>query len=305
MFRRVEQYNRRTRFAASPTWSRSTRSVDDAKRELPCKGFAHVVTEWLGAGLLLVILLGSAAFGLFARPFLSEAHRSRETTDFVQLVVTMLVTFVAVVLGLLTSSAKASFDQVGNELKGLSVALIQLDRSLRQWGGEAETARQLLREYTAAVIAGTWRQEKRLGVGDGASLANSGSIGSPALGDLLSRVELDIRRLEPQDPMQRRLAATCVAQFERLMQLRWRLVEDSGGSISTPFYVILAFWLVVVFASFGLSAPRNLLSYATVTLGALAIASAIYVIVDLDRPFDGIFRVSSQPLRDALGELGR
>ena len=118
------------------------------------------MTEWLGAGLLLVILLGSAAFGLFARPFLSEAHRSRETTDFVQLVVTMLVTFVAVVLGLLTSSAKASFDQVGNELKGLSVALIQLDRSLRQWGGEAETARQLLREYTAAVIAGTWRQDK-------------------------------------------------------------------------------------------------------------------------------------------------
>jgi hypothetical protein len=71
----------------------------------------------------------------------------------------MLVTFVAVVLGLLTTSVKASFDQVGNELKGLSVALIQLDRSLRQWSAEAETARQLLRDYTAAVIAGTWRQE--------------------------------------------------------------------------------------------------------------------------------------------------
>src|SRR6516225_11891801 len=154
------------------------------------------MTESLGAGLLFAVLLGSTALGLFVRPFLSEAHRSRKTTDFVQLVVIMLVTFLAVVLGLLTSSAKESFDQVGNELKGLSVALIQLDRSLREWGGEAETARQLLREYTAAVIAGTWRQEKRLGVGDGASLANSGSIGSPALGDLLYHVELDIRRLE-------------------------------------------------------------------------------------------------------------
>jgi hypothetical protein len=65
------------------------------------------------------------------------------------------------------------------------------------------------------------------------------------------------------------------------------------------------FWLAVVFASFGLSAPRNLLSYLTVTLGPLAIASAIYVIVDLDRPFDGIFSVSSQPLRDALTQLGQ
>jgi hypothetical protein len=46
-------------------------------------------------------------------------------------------------------------------------------------------------------------------------------------------------------------------------------------------------------------------SYATITLGGVAIASAIYVIVDLDRPFGGIFAVSSEPLRDALTQLGR
>jgi len=56
----------------------------------------------------------------------------------------------------------------------------------------------------------------------------------------------------------------------------------------------------MVIASFGLSVARNLLS-ATVTLRALA----IHVIVDLDRPFDSIFNVSSQPLRDALTQLGQ
>ena len=161
------------------------------------------MTESLGAGLLFVILLGCGAFGLFVRPFLSEAHRSRETTDFIQLVVTMLVAFVAVVLGLLTSSAKESFDQVGAELKGLSVALIQLDRSLRQWGAEADAARELLREYVAAVIVGTWGGELKI-PGDefhrDTSRAIPGSVGSPALGDMLSRVELDIRQLEPQSP---------------------------------------------------------------------------------------------------------
>ena len=266
------------------------------------------MTESLGAGLLFAVLLGSTALGLFVRPFLSEAHRSRKTTDFVQLVVIMLVTFLAVVLGLLTSSAKESFDQVGNELKGLSVALIQLDRSLREWGSEGDTARQQLREYTAAVIAGTWHEETKIseaGIRDDNAPAVSGAIGSPVLGDLLSRVELEIRRLEPKDPMQRMLAAICIAQFERLMQVRWRLVEDSGGSLSTPFCLILVFSLAVVFASFGLSAPRNLPSYATITLGGGAIASAIYVIVDLDRPFGGIFAVSSQPLHDALTQLGR
>ena len=61
----------------------------------------------------------------------------------------------------------------------------------------------------------------------------------------------------------------------------------------------------MVFASFGLSAPRNLLSYATITIVGVAIASAIYVIVDLDRPFGGIFAVSSEPLREALAQLAR
>ena len=72
--------------------------------------------------------------------------------------------------------------------------------------------------------------------------------------------------------------------------------RDAAGSISTPFYIILVFWLVVVFASFGLSAPRN---------AGLSIASAIFVIIDLDRPFDGVFAASSQPLRDALTRLSR
>jgi hypothetical protein len=266
------------------------------------------MTESAEAGLLLLILVGSSTLGLLVRPFLSEAHRSRETTEFVQLVVTMLVTFVAVVLGLLTSSAKASFDRVGNELKGLSVELIQLDRSLRQWGDEAAPARELLRGFTAAVIAGTWGREGKLG-GDAdrphGPLAISDAFESPALGDMLSRVELNIRSLEPKNPMQRRLAATCIAQFERLMQVRWRLFEDTGGSISPPFYIILVFWLVVVFASFGLSAPRNLLSYTAIVLAGVSIASAIFVIVDLDRPFDGVFVVSGQPLRDALTQLSR
>jgi Protein of unknown function (DUF4239) len=264
--------------------------------------------EFLDAGLLLIVLLGSSALGLVVRPLLSEAHRSRETTEFVRLVVTMLMTFVALVLGLLTSSAKASFDQVGNELKGLSVMLIQLDRSLREWGSEAEPARELLRDYTAAVIASTWTQEPKP-PGDNypahVTPAVPGSFGSPVVGDMLSRVEADIRRLEPQNPMQRRLEGTCIAQFERLMQVRWRLIEDTGSSISTPFYMILVFWLVVVFASFGLSAPRNLLSYATIVLGALSIASALFVIVDLDTPFEGIFKVSSGPMRDALAQLSQ
>lgn len=67
----------------------------------------------------------------------------------------------------------------------------------------------------------------------------------------------------------------------------------------------LAFWLFIIFVSFGLIAPRNALALVMITLGALSIASAVYVIVDLDTPFTGPIVISSQPMRVALEHLNR
>jgi hypothetical protein len=220
------------------------------------------MAETASAAVVLVLLLGSSALGILVRPLLSERHRSLEMSDFLQFVATMLITSVALVLGLLTTSVKVSFDKVGNDLKGFSIAVIRLDQSLREWGSATEPERALL-------------------------------------------CRLDLRRLDVQDPLHRRLAADCLIQLQRLMQLRWQLIEEGGSSITTPFYVIVVFWLVIVFASFGLTAPRNALSYTAIALGALSIASVIFVILELDTPFDGLIVVSSQPLRSALDHLDR
>ena len=42
-----------------------------------------------------------------------------------------------------------------------------------------------------------------------------------------------------------------------------------------------------------------------IMLGAVSIASAVYVIVDLDTPLTGPIVSSSQPMRDALAHLDR
>ncbi len=260
----------------------------------------------LNAAVVLVTLLACSALGLGVRPLLSERHRSREVIEFVQLVVAMLVTFAALVLGLLTSSVKSSFDNVGTDLNRLSIDLIRLDQCLREWGDETAPARKLLRTYTASAIATTWKREPKP-AGDYYPTEVPTSHGSPieseALSDMLIQVELEIRELEPHNPMQRRLETTCIAQCERLIQTRWRLIEESVSSISTPFLIVLVFWLAVVFAAFGLNAPRNLLSYTIIALAAFSIASAIFVILELDTPFQGIFMVSSAPLRHALAHL--
>jgi hypothetical protein len=65
------------------------------------------------------------------------------------------------------------------------------------------------------------------------------------------------------------------------------------------------FWLSMTFASFGLSAPRNATVMTVFAISTLSVAAAVFLIFELDGPFEGIIRISSAPMRFALANLGR
>ena len=263
------------------------------------------MTEPFEAGIVLLVLVASSALGLIVQPYLSEHHRSRETMELVRLVVAMLVTFTALGLGMLTTSVKSSFDKADSGMKGFAAELIQLDESLRQYGGEAASAREQLRNYTAAVIASIWFEEVTPPSNYYPKGLPHGMSESLALGDKLNQVGLMIRQLEPQDAMHRQLVADCIQRFNRVTERRWQLIEDAGGVISVPFASVVILWLAIVFASFGLNAPRNALVCVTISIAAVSIASVIYLILDLDSPFTGVIAVSSHAMRGALAHLSR
>ena len=263
------------------------------------------MTEPFEAGIVLLVLVASSALGLIVQPYLSEHHRSRDTMELIRLVVAMLVTFTALVLGMLTTSVKSSFDKADSGMKGFAAELIQLDESLRQYGGEAASAREQLRNYTAAVIASIWFEEVTPPSNYYPKGLPHGMSESLALGDKLNQVGLMIRQLEPQDAMHRQLVADCIQRFNRVTERRWQLIEDAGGVISVPFASVVILWLAIVFASFGLNAPRNALVCVTISIAAASIASVIYLILDLDSPFTGVIAVSSHAMRGALAHLSR
>ena len=263
------------------------------------------MTEPFEAGIVLLVLVASSALGLVVQPYLSEHHRSRETMELIRLVVAMLVTFTALVLGMLTTSVKSSFDKADSGMKGFAAELIQLDESLRQYGGEAASAREQLRNYTAAVIASIWFEEVTPPSNYYPKGLPHGMSESLALGDKLNQVGLMIRQLEPEDALHRQLVADCIQRFNRVTERRWQLIEDAGGVISVPFASVVILWLAIVFASFGLNAPRNALVCVTISIAAVSIASVIYLILDLDSPFTGVIAVSSHAMRGALAHLSR
>ncbi len=256
----------------------------------------------------LVLLLVSAAVGSIVQSLLPEHHRSRETIEAVRTAIVMVVTFAAVVLGLLTSSASDAFNQVDSRLRGYSTVLIQLDEGLREYGAEAAPLRQDLRRYTAAAIADTWRQEPPP-PGDyyprNMPAAPSGDLENKRLGDMLQHIELALRRMDPTDPFHRGLAEANLKTADRLLDLRWQLIQSVQGGISLPFLAVLLLWLVVVFLCLGLSSPRNALTYTITGLCAVMLVSAVFLLLELEYPFTGFITVSSAPLRDALQHMGQ
>jgi hypothetical protein len=256
----------------------------------------------LATSLILLILCGSSAAGFWLRRVLSDRHFSRETLDSMRLVITMLVTFAALVLGLLTSTVKARFDNQTEVMRSYAASLIELDHRLREYGPDTLSARTLLRRYTAAAIFDTWPTEPRPSgtYPTGMHEQSGDTIESTILGDMLDQLDRMTQALDPTDLFHRHVAEDLRIRMATTMQIRWTLIETARSTISWPFLVLLMFWLMIVFAMFGLSAPRNNVMYATILCCGLSVGSSLFLILDFDTPYDGMLQLPSRPLRDAL-----
>ncbi|MFS8038343.1 hypothetical protein ACI7BZ_15560 [Xanthobacter sp. AM11] len=66
---------------------------------------------------------------------------------------------------------------------------------------------------------------------------------------------------------------------------------------------MLVAWLSLLFASFGLFAPKNATVMAFLLLGASAIAGCVFIILELGTPTQGVIRPSVQPIYQVIREL--
>ena len=258
--------------------------------------------EILYPALLVLALLISAAGGMAAQRKLREHYVGRESVESVRLLMGMLLTFAALVLGLLTSSAKGRFDGYNNDFSVFGADLIELDHRLRVYGPGADEIRAMLRSYTAAAIADTWKREPPP-PGQYPRFGGTRGVERGALGDLLADVDVQIGHLAPTDEFHRLIAARLRDRVATTIQQRWRLIFEARSTISWPFLLILTSWLLIVFAIFGLTAPRNMLVYAVVALAALSIASPLYLIIDYSQTLLGLEELSSVPMRTALSHM--
>jgi Protein of unknown function (DUF4239) len=243
--------------------------------------------------IVFALVFGSALLAMFVHRVLPEEHLSSDSKDVAKLGIALVATMSALVLSLLVASAKSAFDTRSSQLTQASADIVLLDRALARYGPETTEARSLLQRSVASIIERFWPAAgtKPITIDPGASPVEA----------LYDKIEA----LTPQSDAQRSMQSEALTLATDMARTRLLLFEHLGASIPIPFLVVLVFWLCIIFASFGLFAPRNATVIAVLCVCALSVAGAIFLILELDRSFEGLLQVSSAPLRAALAQLGR
>jgi len=195
------------------------------------------------------------------------------------------------VLGLLVSSAKGSYDTERSEVIQMAAKVTFLGRVLAAYGPEAAGVHTQVRDTVEEGIRQMWPGEMRRP----ANFAPDTQAGNLVYGAIQS--------LSPQDDAQRKLKEEATSLATDLGQLRSLLAAQAVPSISTPMLIILVAWLVVIFLGFSVLAPPNATTILALMVSALAVSGAIFLILELDEPFGGLIRISSQPMLNALHQL--
>ncbi len=120
---------------------------------------------------------------------------------------------------------------------------------------------------------------------------------------MLEHVRETIRALRPVDEGQHWLQDQALTLVTSVLHQRWQIIEHQGPNVRPLVLVILITWITVIFASFGLNAPRNATVVTAFLVCSLAIGGSVFLIIAMDSPFQGALRIPREPMANALAQM--
>ena len=247
------------------------------------------------ASIVFIAVCGGAVLGMLVRGVLPAHHLTDESRDVVRLATGLVATMAALVLGLLVASAKGAYDTQKDGLDKITANLTLLDNTLAQYGPATKDARAILRRTIGTAIARLWP----------ADVSQESTLGEAEPSVWAAVFYAEVLSLTPANETQRILQAQALAIASELARARLLLIaQQEATPIFGVFLVVLISWLVALFVSFGLFAPRNATVLAALLISALSVSGAVFLILELDQPFTGVIQISSTPMRDAFLHLG-
>src|SRR6478752_8389182 len=241
---------------------------------------------------LASILIG-AAMGMVLKRALPADVLEGGSKEAIRLGAGFLSTLAALVIGLMIASAKNSYDTQNSNIRQLGANVVLVDQMLLKYGPATKTARALLRELISTAASRIWLENAERNRHE-STFVVSGTA---------DRFYNAVEGLTPANDEQASLKSRIVQATTEIGRTRILVFTQSDNAIPVPFFIVLVFWLVVIFASFSVFADPSPIVIASILVFALSVSSALFLIVDLSQPFDGLMQISNHHLHTVLPKI--
>jgi hypothetical protein len=238
------------------------------------------------------ILIG-AAIGMALRRTLPADLLEGGSKEAIRLGAGFLSTLSALVIGLMIASAKNTYDTQNTNIRQLGANVVLVDQMLLKYGPETKTARTLLRELISTAASRIWLENAERNRHESTFVVS----------ETADRFYNAVEGLTPANDEQASLKSRIVQATTEIGRTRVLVFTQSDNAIPVPFFIVLTFWLVVIFASFSVFAKPSPIVIASIVVFALSVSSALFLIVDLSQPFDGLMQISNHHLRMVLSQI--
>ncbi|MGA2124800.1 MAG: hypothetical protein ABSG76_01480, partial [Xanthobacteraceae bacterium] len=247
--------------------------------------------------VIAALVFGCAIAGLYVQRLLPDEHKSETSRDLLKQLTGIVGLLLALILGTVTGASFSSFWTQRSELEAFSAQMLLLDQSLAQYGTDTKPARAAMKD--------TLVQAYRLIWGGGDVDKSTLTVAVP-LARLRAMNEF-LGTLEPKTDMQKHA-------LEKARELVWSVTQSrllmslqvSSHPVSWPLMTILLFWTLALFFAFGLlSRTINATVVTALAFAALSVAGAMFLILELGRPYTGLYKVSPAALQETIEFLDK
>ena len=239
-----------------------------------------------------VLIVTGTIIGTLVRARMPEHHLTGDSKEVIRLATALVATLTGLVLALMFAATRTSFEHTSTAVSRLAVSFTELDEVLEDYGPAALPIRKQLRADLGPLVDSMW-QEDAIAAGRPPAARRSHATGALSM----------VRELQPKTPVQASLQARALQIGTDIAQTRLGLLSQPPDSVSTPFITVLVLWLTFIFTTFAMSSKPNPTLAVVLFVCILSASGALYLILELGLPFDGLMQVSSDSLRGALTPL--
>lgn len=254
------------------------------------------MNSYLIALIAFAFIFGGAMAGFFFQRFLPAHHLNKESLDSVKLGAGLIATMAALILGLLVSSSKGTYDRVNVLINKAAANAINLNQTLKNFGPEADPLRQVLIDRITRIGNDIWPEH--------AKAATKGSEAIKQESTILGLTKM-ITGLKADSADAVQMKSVALAISAELNEERWQITVESTSKLPLTLVAIPVFWITFLIFVYAIFAPRNGTVKTVLFFCSLSIAGAIFLICEMSMPLDGSIKVPKQAFQTALEMMRR